>query len=259
MFELVAADTKVMQVVPYSDGSLSIGGKGPYLPLGNDAYGLPRTDEPAAGPRLEFSDIVAFAVDSRGDTLLLPSSGNAAYARVTSIDNPVYLASALRFAFLLALSGVLAVSWRSRTRVERAALAAVVALAITALAALAVLYIGFDDAENWRLYMLAGDLPRIIALTVLSNVSVILVALIVILVPPIWARRAWGSGWPGMLRRLHYTVIAVGGSAALWVLAFSNLIGWRLPLQESAHCQAPPGIAQIQRFEPTHTRVAHEW
>jgi hypothetical protein len=191
------------------------------------------TNKPPPGPAaagIDLASVVAFARGPNGRAVLLPPDGESAFTRVGILDNPIVLFRMLVVCMVVAVSGLLVLRWKVDTAFERAGKYAAVGLALAAVAAGYVIYGGFAEGDGWRLYKLAGRVPRFIALGVLGNLGAVLSAVILVLAPVAWRGSPWGEGRYGRMRRVHFSLLGLAALGLIWVLWFANLIGWRLPV-----------------------------
>jgi hypothetical protein len=66
-------------------------------------------------------------------------------------------------------------------------------------------------------------------LLVLTNLGALVALATVIAAWRCWRSRTWGAGRRGLLRRLHYSLLAISASGLIVCLAFFNLIGVHWP------------------------------
>jgi len=68
-----------------------------------------------------------------------------------------------------------------------------------------------------------GDATMFVLALLCSTLFAIATAIIAISAIMLWRAKLWS-----LAARIHYTFVAIGAVALVWVLATWNLIGWRL-------------------------------
>ncbi len=168
--------------------------------------------------------------DDRGRVVrLADGTGTQTHERVQGLSDPVWLAVGFGSAALLALTTLLGLVWRRGLRggSRTGTLAAVTAVAGAAgvwgmLAAVAAT--GIVAAQLGSEFLFDQPQPTVTAVVVLADTVVVLAALGVLALIPVWRAGGWSLG-----RRLHHSAFALtlavlAGLMLQWGLAFGGPI-----------------------------------
>jgi len=181
-------------------------------------------------------DVLLFRENSQGQVDIGFSSDNPtrAFQRFPWHETPMLHQALLGTGVLLLISALLASIGRALRRrktspeafASRAlspwshlATYSVVAGAVFVLLFFAFFALGFNDPIAYA----QGNAPMLVLGLLCSTLFAITTPVIVISAIQLWRAEVWS-----LVARIHFTLVAIGAVALVWVFATWNLIGWRL-------------------------------
>ncbi len=152
------------------------------------------------------------------------------FVQVGTFDNPQFYNQLLIIGLLLSLSGLLALAWKSSTRLsEKYAKRIAVFLPFLIISIPLSLLIGYPEGESVSTHLLLGNSSHYIVAAVLSNLLLVLTLVQIFFTYKAWRTRFWGKGLRAFLSRIHISLVAFGGILAVMAYIFYNFIGINLP------------------------------
>lgn len=225
--EKVANLFQMINVQPTATGELVVSMGTPAQMTARYVETVPLVYTSVDTPPSIFGKLV-FRADDQGNVTHLFQENNptTAYSKV-----PWYGAGGFNLTllllclllFLITIIGGLVALWiRWRYRESRSWLAQLAAWSAGLLSLAGVAFVVIFGATVSNLEMIILGLPAWFDYVMLLPWAVaVLLVVMLILTPVIWARRYWS-----LPRRLHYTMLLVGGAAFVWWLAYWNLLVW---------------------------------
>jgi len=225
--EKVANLFQMINVQPTAAGEIIVSMGTPAQLTAHYVAIAPLVYTPVDVPPSIFGDVV-FRADEQGNITHLFQENNPTTAYLKA---PWYAATPFNLLllglcfvlFLVTLIGGLVALWiRWRYHEPRTWLAQVAAWSAGLLSLGSVLFLLLFGGTVSNLENVVFGLPAWFDyLLVLPWAMVVLAVIMLLLTPVVWARRYWS-----LPRRLHYTLLLVGGGAFVWWLSFWNLLLW---------------------------------
>jgi CubicO group peptidase (beta-lactamase class C family) len=180
--------------------------------------------------QVDGDDVLLFRENSMGQVDIAFSSEYPTFAfqRYPWYENPTLHKAVLSAGVLLLISALLAsigrVLRRRKTSTEASRWSRLATSSLTAGMVFVLLFIVFFAAgfANPNAYNQGNATMFILALlcSTLFAITTVVIAISAIL---LWGAKVWS-----LAARIHYTLVAIGAIALVWVLATWNLIGWRI-------------------------------
>lgn len=216
--DLVNAEAATIVVTTDGDGGLAVGGAPGYKSAGGGLFR--RSPHPAHA--------VAFD-DATGRPSHLFRGGAEVATRVQGWQDPIRARYLLRGIILVVATGVLALWWPAASPWARGARwLPLLLLATLAVPPLAVVWLsasgqGLEEQVN------VGHAAALWVTAAAGTAAAVVVMTMAIAVAGAFARRHWGAGLRGTLRRLHYLILAGSALLLLPILYEYRLIGFQVP------------------------------
>ena len=228
--DLVSGPGAVIEVSSQAADTLIINGKGPYRQV---APGVFWNSDFQAGQDGSFIDssIWAFSRDEDEQTwFMMPRFGGIdPYVKVSTLNNPALYGQSIAYGFLVLLSGLLAVFWRTDTLTDRLAKYAAIVTPICVLMMVVFLLVGYADGDSTTAHLLLGKNTRFLLAALSANLVAIGAAVLLVTSVISWLRWSRIAGWPAIAKQLHLSVLAIAALALVSGLNFVNFIGLNLP------------------------------
>ena len=180
--------------------------------------------------QIDGDDVLLFRENSMGQVDMAFSSEYPTYAfqRYPWYENPTLQKAVLSAGVLLLISAlivsIIRVLRRRKTSTEASRWGRLATSSLTAGMVFVLLFIVFFAAgfANPNAYNQGNATMFILALlcSTLFAITTVVIAISAIL---LWGAKVWS-----LAARIHYTLVAIGAVALVWVLATWNLIGWRI-------------------------------
>jgi CubicO group peptidase (beta-lactamase class C family) len=225
--EKVATLFQMINVQPAATGELLVSMGTPAQMTARYVETAPLVYTSVETPPSIFGKLV-FRADAQGNVTHLFQENNPTSAYVKA---PWYGAGGFHLTLLLLclllflvtlIGGLVALWFRWRYREARSWLAQLAAWSAGLLSLAGVAFVVIFGATVSDLETLILGLPAWFAYVMLLPWAVaVLTVVMLLLTPVVWARRYWS-----LPRRLHYTLLLVGGGAFVWWLYYWNLLVW---------------------------------
>ena len=225
-FGLLAPRAGITTVDVRKDGGLMVNGAGPYRQRGRDVFWMENAGPDISRPVQSVfqSPVYAFLRDGAGRVSHIHSLHSAsASARISGPAAPFY-SSLMYGAFWVCLSGFAAALWPSASRLERVGRISVFLVAVLMFVAAGLLTLGFGPHDPLEFQILLGRMWRFEALQAIATAIVLVGLTSSWLVFKAWRRGYWGGGAGGVLRRIHYTVLAAAMILLILPFWYGNLL-----------------------------------
>lgn len=227
-FDFLGAGYAVIRAVPGADNMLTIRGVPGYRQVSPGVFW-----QPSAGPRSigdpNASALYAFTSDGARVTGMAPLLSVDAWERCGDTWNPLVAGMLLPVLLLVVLTGLLCLWWPGRTRTERLA-RWLPLLQFVSLVTLPFVLLGFYPANDGIMYHVLEARPgRFIGLAIAGNLAALVSAATIVAALAGWRAGWWGEGRRAVMRRVHYSIIAVAAAVIFAFLLSLNLVGWNLP------------------------------
>ena len=180
--------------------------------------------------QIDGDDVLLFRENSMGQVDMAFSSEYPTYAfqRYPWYENPTLQKAVLSAGVLLLISAlivsIIRVLRRRKTSTEASRWGRLATSSLTAGMVFVLLFIVFFAAgfANPNAYNQGNATMFILALlcSTLFAITTVVIAISALL---LWGAKVWS-----LAARIHYTLVAIGAVALVWVLATWNLIGWRI-------------------------------
>ena len=228
LFDLFSTSSAVLCVEPDGSGALRINGVGGFRQREPDVFW-----NPAARPMLEGDPnaqaLYAFSREDGRVKAMTPLLSVDQWTRTSPWLNPATLAPVLLIVIVVGLTSWVPPFWPASNRLDRLTRHLPLLQWLLLLAVPLLLLAGYGDGDGIVYRLLPGAPARFIALLFVTNLGALVALATLTAAVHAWRSTAWGVGRRGLLRRLHYSVLALASGALLGCLAFFNLIGVRWP------------------------------
>jgi CubicO group peptidase (beta-lactamase class C family) len=214
----------VLEVEKMNDNALKIAGRGPYYAAAPDVFIL--DGDLTLDTSFYESEKYAFVIDDEGEVTGMVSQTNiSVFEKMDGLHNPLLWNQVLLIAIAICASGALAtVLLVKRTTRNRQTLLT---------AAFGFLTIGtaaYMTQSNLFASFLSGDKTPSLLLLILSNVTAIAAAaLIVLTASNVLKKNILGGGILANVGAVHRMIVALGAVLLLIVMFQMNLIGFNMP------------------------------
>ncbi|MEX1146840.1 MAG: hypothetical protein WEB93_00515, partial [Sphingomonadales bacterium] len=142
---------------------------------------------------------------------------------------PAHYHRLLMVGFCLVLTGLAAVFWRVRNRLERAAKWSGVLLPVFLMAAPAIMMSGGGGGGSFLSTYILGHERAFLGAIVFTNLAAVAAVVVIVGAVRSWVTTGRATGVRYLLQRIHMSAVALGGLMILAFLWFYNLIGVNLP------------------------------
>ncbi len=206
-----------IEVEQDGDTGLRINGQGPY-----------REGAPGVFWGANSSQKYVFDLDDSGrGTRLFDWIADDTYTRVDGLGNPLTVRKLMWTLVIIAMTGLLwvipAIRTGSGATTGRIGWLAP-ALPVLVLAIAGALTVGFGESADLYTSIYQGDGRRLLACAVLAN-FIVIVALCLAAATVF----AWRNSYWNLIRRIHFTLIALTALGLIPVLNFGNMVGFNMP------------------------------
>lgn len=233
-FDLLSPRAAILNVQPGTAGALRINGVDGFMPVAPGVF-----HNPQARPRFEGDPLTqavyAFTLPAGREgsegraQAVAPLLSVDQWLRTSSLANPATLAPLLLLAAAGGLSALLLPFWPAVTRGERLARWLPLLQWLLLLGVPLVLLAGYGEAEGIVHHLLPGVPGRFVVLLLLANLAVLVALATAVMAWWAWRQAAWGQGWRAVLRRVHYSLLALLGLTVAAIFVFFKLAGVHWP------------------------------
>ena len=229
LFDVLGGESSTLVVERDGDRALSLNGRGGYGEIAPGVFWNAQA-EPGIDGNFWNSGIWAFTLDSAGAPRhVSPTFAIDSYRRVSNFDNPQFAMQVLMLCGVFSLTGALAAFWPAGRGLGRAGKWLPPAIAGALLAIVPVMLAGYPEGDGLGTALLLGEGTRLLSVVLLANLVAILGLAMAVATLLAWQRGYWGYGWRAVARRTHFTLLSVAAAGLIWVFAFANLLGLKLP------------------------------
>ena len=206
----------------HEEGGLQIGEDGPFFEIATDLFQHKRDGS------LRF----AFIRNDSGKvaSLVWNSSGSAYKTRLYS--DPVSFQKFFSVLLIVSITGLVALCWPAATKSERLATMLPSCIVLGFVTALACFFAGFDadsDIASIKAYLNVGRSGRLWALAFAGNLIALCIGAMIWFAWRSHLDNYWGWGVKGVIRRVHFSIIAFAGLLTAPYFFTFHILGFQLP------------------------------
>ncbi|MEM6536758.1 MAG: serine hydrolase domain-containing protein [Pseudomonadota bacterium] len=169
--------------------------------------------------------VVFRQLEPNGDIFFQPHVSLAS-RQVKGLRSPIVGYGGMAVSFALSLSGLFALAWRSRRRLEGYARSFAIGMAVCTLLMPIVFLAGYETVLDIAFIdYFNGDLARSTMLIALFNIHFLLGLCVIASAVVAWVRSAFGTGVTAVITKSHLSLLAFAAIAAWPAMVNFNLIG----------------------------------